>query len=92
MLRRLTRGVATVSELGEPFGFSKQAVSKHLQVLVDAGLIRKTQDGRVRRCEFVPDALIPVQQEIAELRAFWEDQMDALENYIQNMQEGKQDD
>lgn len=50
IILRLKKGEASVSELAEPYGISLPAVSKHLKVLEDAGLIFREQRGRVRYC------------------------------------------
>jgi DNA-binding transcriptional ArsR family regulator len=57
MIARLSRGPATVNELAEPFPITKQAVSRHIQVLETAGLITRTRDGQRRPCHLVPAAL-----------------------------------
>lgn len=56
MLARLSRGEASVSELGEPFELSQPAISKHLKVLERAGLVSVAQDGqrRPRRMNVAP--------------------------------------
>ncbi len=48
MIARLSRGPATVNELAEPFEITKQAVSKHIQVLEQAGLVTRTRDAQRR--------------------------------------------
>src|SRR6476469_2052131 len=48
IIARLSRGAATVNELAEPFEISKQAVSKHIQVLELAGLVSRTRDAQRR--------------------------------------------
>jgi DNA-binding transcriptional ArsR family regulator len=57
MIARLSRGPATVNELADPFPITKQAVSRHIQVLETAGLITRTRDGQRRPCHLVPAAL-----------------------------------
>src|SRR5947209_20611734 len=57
MVARLSRGEATVNELAEPFAISKQAVSRHIQVLEAAGLITRSRDGQRRPCHLDPAAL-----------------------------------
>jgi DNA-binding transcriptional ArsR family regulator len=57
LLARLSRGEATVNELAEPFDITKQAVSRHIQVLETAGLITRTRDGQRRPCHLAPAAL-----------------------------------
>ena len=57
LIARLSRGEATVNELAEPFDITKQAVSRHIQVLETAGLITRSRDGQRRPCHLVPAAL-----------------------------------
>jgi DNA-binding transcriptional ArsR family regulator len=57
IVARLSRGPATVNELAEPFAMSKQAVSKHIQVLEQAGLIGRTRDAQRRPAYLIPEAL-----------------------------------
>jgi DNA-binding transcriptional ArsR family regulator len=87
MLERLTAGEATVSELGEPFGLTKQAVSKHLKVLEEADLVRKTRDGRLQRCVFNPEALKEVHGLVNHYSEFWKSQLDSLEQYIDSIKD-----
>jgi DNA-binding transcriptional ArsR family regulator len=57
LIARLSRGPATVNELAEPFEITKQAVSRHIQVLEVAGLITRSRDGQRRPCHLNPAAL-----------------------------------
>lgn len=57
LIARLSRGEATVNELAEPFEITKQAVSRHIQVLEAAGLITRSRDGQRRPCHLDPAAL-----------------------------------
>jgi DNA-binding transcriptional ArsR family regulator len=57
LIARLSRGEATVNELAEPFSITKQAVSRHVQVLEAAGLITRSRDGQRRPCHLDPAAL-----------------------------------
>src|SRR3954452_16462733 len=57
LVARLSRGEATVNELAEPFSITKQAVSRHIQVLEAAGLITRSRDGQRRPCHLDPAAL-----------------------------------
>ena len=84
ILTRLARqGEATVGDLAEPFDVSLMAVSKHLKVMAEAGLIRREKDGRVRRCTFEPDGLRPARDWIETHRRFWEEGLDALAAYLE---------
>lgn len=57
IVARLSRGPATVNELAEPFAISKQAVSKHIQVLEHAGLVTRTRDAQRRPVHLHAEAL-----------------------------------
>ncbi len=57
IIARLSRGEATVNELAEPFTITKQAISRHIQVLETAGLITRTRNGQRRPCHLDPAAL-----------------------------------
>ena len=90
LLELTTKGELKVSELGKPFGMSKQAVSKHLKVLEDAGLVDKTKDGRIQRCQFSMEGFSLIHDVVQQYKEFWESQFDVLENYIETIkQKGK---
>src|SRR3954451_7274168 len=57
MIARLSRGPATVNELAEPFPITTQAVSRHIQVLEQAGLVTRTRDAQRRPVHLNPGAL-----------------------------------
>jgi DNA-binding transcriptional ArsR family regulator len=57
IIARLSRGPATVNELAEPFDISLQAVSKHIQVLEQAGLVSRTRDAQRRPVHLEPAQL-----------------------------------
>ncbi|MEQ9569175.1 MAG: metalloregulator ArsR/SmtB family transcription factor [Longimicrobiales bacterium] len=85
ILSRLARGeVASVTELAEPFDVSLMAVSKHVRVMEDAGLLRREKDGRVQRCSFDPEALTVARDWIEEHRRYWTRQLDALARYFED--------
>ena len=89
ILSRLAGGESSVGELAAPFNMSLPAVSKHLRVLENAGLLRRKKDGRVRRCRLNPEAMKEASDWIAFYRRFWEAQFDSLENYLNNIPEEK---
>jgi DNA-binding transcriptional ArsR family regulator len=78
MLERLSEGDCTVGDLAAPHDVSLPAVSKHLRVLEDAGLLEQTPDGRVRRCALKAAPLSAAFGWIVRYRLFWEDALDAL--------------
>ena len=82
ILERLTSGQCTVGDLAEPFEMSLPAVSKHLNVLQNAGLLKRRRDGRIQRCQLDPVPLRAAADWIEHYRAFWEEQLDQLERYL----------
>ena len=85
ILERLAMGDASVTELARPFEMSLPAISKHLGVLEKASLITREKDGRVRRCRLTADPMKEAAQWIGRYRAFWEEQLDALEGYLSDL-------
>lgn len=68
MLARLAQGEATVNELAAPLPISQPAVSRHLKVLVDAGLVQRRIDGTARPCRLAPEALASIDSWLRKLR------------------------
>jgi len=91
MLLRLAKESLTATELEVPLGITKQAVSKHLKVLEEAGLISKKKDGRLQHCYFKPEALEPVQMVVQQYQEFWTGQLDALEDFIEKAKKDKKE-
>jgi DNA-binding transcriptional ArsR family regulator len=83
ILARLALGDATVGELAEPFEMSLPAVSRHLKVLTDAGLIERHTEAQWRRCELRAEGLRAAANWIEEYRRFWETQFERLEAYLE---------
>ena len=82
MLERLASGSATVGELSEPFAMSRPAVSQHLGVLEDAGLIERTRQGQWRSCALRPEGLDDAERWVAEHRAAWQSRFDRLDETL----------
>ena len=81
---RLAAGEATVGELGEPFDISAPAITKHLHVLEDAGLIRREVDGRIHRLQLDADPLKDAALWMSTYAKFWGEQFDALDRFLAN--------
>lgn len=88
VIERLTAGEATVTELAKPFDMSLPAVSKHLTVLEEAGLIVRTREGRTHRCRLVASRLRTAAEWAQAHADFWESQMDRLGAFLEE-EEGK---
>jgi DNA-binding transcriptional ArsR family regulator len=82
ILAQLSQGEASIKELAEPFEMTLPAVSKHLGVLEDAGLLTRTKEGRVRHCRLVAEPMEEAFRWIADYGRFWEEQFDSLERYL----------
>jgi DNA-binding transcriptional ArsR family regulator len=86
ILARLALGETTVNELAKPFKMSGPAVSKHLKVLERAGLITRGREAQWRPCRLEPAALKGVDTWLEEYRRFWDERLDRLDAYLQELQ------
>ncbi len=82
ILTRLLQQEARVTELAEPFAMSLNAVSKHLQVLERAGLIRREVRGREHYLSADPELLQHAADWLNTYRQFWEQRLDRLETFL----------
>jgi DNA-binding transcriptional ArsR family regulator len=87
LIARLSRGEATVNELAEPFPITKQAVSRHIQVLEAAGLITRSRDGQRRPCHLNPAALEALTSWIDEYRLAAERRFRRLDAVLDTIKE-----
>jgi DNA-binding transcriptional ArsR family regulator len=86
ILQRLAAGETSVSDLAKPFRMSLPAVSKHLKVLERAGLIARGREAQWRPCRLQPAPLKDVAAWLEHYRQFWEQSLDRLEAYLQELQ------
>lgn len=84
LVHNLATDEKTVSELAEPFDMSLAAISKHLKVLENAGLLRRRVEGRVHFCSLIPESLTGALDWITIYRKFWLDRLDELDDFISN--------
>ena len=91
ILARLASGETSVTELAEPFEMSLPAVSKHLKVLENAGLIARGRDAQWRPCRIDAAPLKEVADWADRYRQFWDDSFDRLDDYLKKMQKEKKD-
>jgi DNA-binding transcriptional ArsR family regulator len=85
ILARLARGECSVTELAEPFDMSMPAVSKHLRVLERAGLIARGREAQWRPCRIEAGPLKEVADWTERYRNLWEQRLDRLDKYLQQM-------
>lgn len=83
MMEMLSQQERRVTDLAEPFAMSLPAVSKHLRVLENAGLLKRRRIGREHRIELNPAPMREAMKWIEQYRKFWEGSLDALAAYLE---------
>ena len=89
ILVRLAEGEATVNELAEPFTISQPAISRHIKVLADAGLIVQRVEGTKRPCRLAPGALSELDEYLGMLRKALDQNYRRLDRLLAKQQERK---
>jgi DNA-binding transcriptional ArsR family regulator len=82
ILKRVGERPLLVSELAAPFDISLQAVSRHIQVLVYAGLVQQERTGRIARCSLEIGSMFAAAVWINEYSRYWQAQFDALVGWL----------
>jgi DNA-binding transcriptional ArsR family regulator len=92
ILSRLSKGEANVSEIAKPFlkDMSLPAVTKHLKILENAGLISKGREAQWRPCKLNPKAFKEAADWIEFYRQFWEESFDRLDEYLKTVSAKKE--
>jgi DNA-binding transcriptional ArsR family regulator len=86
ILAHLVQGEASVTELAQPFQMSLPAISKHLKVLERAGLITRGREAQWRPCQLNPEPLKDLDGWLDTYRQSWEQRLDRLDDYLQQLQ------
>lgn len=89
ILAQLAHGELTVMELAEPFDMTQPAISRHLKVLEDAGLITRRVEGAKRPCRLQADGMQGVEQWLAMLRQALTRNYNRLDNVLAEMQQSR---
>jgi DNA-binding transcriptional ArsR family regulator len=92
ILGLLAMQALTLNAVAENFDVSRPAISKHVKVLEECGLIEIKQQGRERYCEAKLERLNEVSQWVEQYRQFWEGKLDSLEKYLDKIQKEKKND
>ncbi len=82
MLDLLVAADRSVNALAEDFQMSRPAVSQHLKILLDAGLVSEQRKGRERHYHLVPGCFGPVRDWIAQYERFWDDRLQRLQQHL----------
>lgn len=86
IIELLSKESLSVNDVADKFEISRPAISKHLKILNECGIIRFNQVGRERLCLIQPQELIPAFLWIKQYNKLWEDRIDSFENYINQVQ------
>ena len=89
ILSRLAQGEATVTELAKPFDMSMPAITKHLKVLENAGLVSRGREAQWRPCRLEPGGFKQVADWVEEYRQIWEASFNRLDDYLERIQRKK---
>jgi DNA-binding transcriptional ArsR family regulator len=89
ILERLDGQALLVSELAAPFGISLQAVSRHIQVLVRAGLISQARSGRISRCSLDAEPLSEAAAWLNRYAKYWQGQFETLAQHLIRIEQEK---
>ena len=90
IVARLVAGPATVGEASRGLGVSKPAVTKHIDVLEEAGVVSRTRVGRTRVLRLVPRSLDELSQWLDFHRALWETKFEAVERHLSEANENQE--
>lgn len=82
MLDLLLESDRSVNTIAEQFQMSRPAVSQHLRILLEVGLVTEQRHGRERRYHLVPDGLGPVREWMAQYERFWDDRLQRLQKLL----------
>ena len=86
ILSKIALNPLNLNAVADNFRISRPAVSKHIKILTECGLIQIKQQGRERFCEARLDGLREVHSWVEQYRKIWEQRLDSLENYLNSLQ------
>ncbi|MEP2024505.1 MAG: metalloregulator ArsR/SmtB family transcription factor [Reichenbachiella sp.] len=86
IIELLAEDSLTINAVAEKFDVSRPAISKHLKILKECGVIDFQQKGRERYCMIQPKTLIPAFLWMEQYRELWEEKLDSFEKYLNKLQ------
>src|SRR5688572_21190000 len=86
IINMLAHKSLNLNSVADNFDMSRPAISKHIKILTECGLITINQQGRERYCEAKLEKLNEVSDWVEQYRKFWNAKLDALENYLEELQ------
>ena len=90
ILARLAQGEASVNELAAPFELTLPAISKHIKVLEQAGLVLRSRRAQYRPCALDPTRLEEVSSWAEQYRPVWEARFDRMDDYLRRLRPPRQ--
>lgn len=91
IIRLLAAETLTVNAVAEHFDISRPAVSKHIKILEECGVVAIHKKGRERYCEIQPETLQPVSDWVEPYKQLWESKLDQFESYIMDLKNKSKD-
>lgn len=85
ILKTLSLADKSVLDLVSLFDMSQPGITKHLNILEHAGMIRRKKEGRYRFCRLIPDPLEGASEWAESVRGHWEERLDALDEYLEDL-------
>jgi DNA-binding transcriptional ArsR family regulator len=82
ILSQLAQGEASIMELASPFSMTLPAISKHIRVLENADLVKRTKRGRVNYCHLNAEPMREASKWLLYYQRFWDSKLDALEDFL----------
>jgi len=86
IINMIAHETLNLNSVAEKFHISRPAISKHIKILTECGLIVINQKGRERHCEANLKKLNQVSEWVEQYKVFWNKKLDALENYLDELQ------
>lgn len=86
IIKLLSEKPMSINAVAEKFDVSRPAISKHIKILNECGIIRIDQNGRERFCMIEPASLVPAFMWIEQYKKLWEDRIDSFEEYVNELQ------
>lgn len=90
IIQLLSNETLSVNTVAEKFDVSRPAISKHLKILKECGIIEIDKKGRERFCSIKAENLIPAFLWIEQYKNLWEEQLDSFEGYLMKLKQKKQ--
>ncbi|MFT5820804.1 MAG: DNA-binding transcriptional ArsR family regulator [Crocinitomix sp.] len=89
IITMLSEQTLTVNQVAAEFDISRPAISKHLKILKECGIIELEKKGREQRCMIQPKSLIPAFMWLEQYKSLWEERIDVFEDYLMELKATK---